>query len=212
MPALAPIAPGAFAAPPRSGVSVGATRSSVVNGLRLRFPALVIELPSLELPSFSRCTRAQHMRIDEATAPFVANPNYTRALLYREAELRALRDVYDRSGKAERGAKDDEADAARSADISDVETCRKELEALRQALREMERCLNKVDERLRGTDAAPLPEEIKPMKLPPCPPKCPVGMRETRRTQYEFQQPPAPESAAAYFPPTPVIRRLPAAD
>lgn len=64
--------PGAFVAPPQSGAVVSEQSTVGVRGLRLRFPALTLELPSIELPSVFRRGRAAHMELDSATAAYVA--------------------------------------------------------------------------------------------------------------------------------------------
>ncbi len=63
---------GAFVAPPQSGSVVSQQSSVGIRGLRLRFPALTLELPTIEMPNIFRRGRAAHMDLDGATANYVA--------------------------------------------------------------------------------------------------------------------------------------------
>lgn len=62
---------GTYVAPPRSGVAVGESRSWGLNGLAITLPSVRLAMPSIELPSLYRASRAPHMRVDAATAPYV---------------------------------------------------------------------------------------------------------------------------------------------
>ncbi len=72
---------GAFVAPPQAGSVVSEQSSRGIRGMRLRFPALTLELPTLEMPSVFRRGRGVHMEVDGATANYVAgagvNPGMT---------------------------------------------------------------------------------------------------------------------------------------
>lgn len=80
-PALAPPAQqqnpptpaGAFVAPPQSGTVVQEQRSIGIQGMRITFPKLTLELPSIELPHWIRRGRAAHMELAGGTAPYVAS-------------------------------------------------------------------------------------------------------------------------------------------
>jgi hypothetical protein len=72
---------GAFVAPPQAGSVVSQQSSIGIRGMRLRIPALTLELPTLEMPSIFRRGRGVHMEVDGATANYVAgagvNPGMT---------------------------------------------------------------------------------------------------------------------------------------
>lgn len=63
---------GAFVAPPQSGTVVQEQRSLEIRGMRITFPKLTLELPSIELPHWIRRGRATHMELAGGTAPYVA--------------------------------------------------------------------------------------------------------------------------------------------
>ena len=63
---------GAFVAPPQAGSVVSQQSSRGIRGMRLRFPALTLELPTLEMPSIFHRGRGVHMEVDGATANYVA--------------------------------------------------------------------------------------------------------------------------------------------
>lgn len=66
-------APGAFAAPPRTGVVAGESTSLGIEGGELRIPSLSLRLPSVRLPSFRKYRRDAHMEIDATEAAYVNN-------------------------------------------------------------------------------------------------------------------------------------------
>lgn len=60
---------GAFAAPPRSGTTFGASQGVGVEGFGLHFPAMSLRLPTLQLPSLVRYRTPAYMRLESANAP-----------------------------------------------------------------------------------------------------------------------------------------------
>jgi len=63
---------GAYVQPPAVGELEGASSGYGVRGLGIRLPEVNLQLPSLQLPSVVRYRRGPQMRVDGATAPFVA--------------------------------------------------------------------------------------------------------------------------------------------
>jgi hypothetical protein len=162
---LPPIAPGAYAAPPRSGAAVGEQVGGILGGLRIRIPEISIGLPQLEWTGHTRFRRASHMRLDEATAPFVANPHYETALLMREIERRQLQLLEEQRAGRERAARaEDEED--------ELERLRESERQLREQVTQMQRQIDILIMRLgppprrQPCDSAPSPNE--PEHLP-CP-------------------------------------------
>lgn len=157
-PNLPPIAPGAYAAPPRSGVTMGEQRGRQLGGLRLRIPELVIGLPQIEFLSCTQFTRSSHMRLDEATAPYVANPYYAQAVAQRDLELRQYQ------LQEEERARKEAADQKRAAEGEG------ELERLKERERELTEQLESMNEQLRGLQS----RMAQPPSVCPCPTPCPT--------------------------------------
>lgn len=165
-PELPPIAPGAYAAPPRSGTTVGPQRGGELGGLRIRFPEFSIGLPRLEWTSSSHFVRDSHMRLDQATAPFVPNPHYETAVLQRELQLRQLQLLEEERARRER--------SERAEEEADVKA--KELDRLRQNERELKEQLGRMQKQLdilssRLVPRQECPPQPKPMPIEqlPCP-------------------------------------------
>lgn len=64
---------GAFAAPPRTGTAVGASRSVGIEGFGLDLPAQRLRMPTLQLPSLVRYVRQPRFHLDAQEAGFVRN-------------------------------------------------------------------------------------------------------------------------------------------
>jgi hypothetical protein len=65
--------PGAFAAGPRTGTAVGATRSVGIQGFGLDLPAQRLRMPTLQLPGLVRYARQPHFEADAQNIGFVRN-------------------------------------------------------------------------------------------------------------------------------------------
>lgn len=65
----------AFAAPPRNGTAVGASRSLGIEGFGLHIPAMSLRLPTLQLPGLVCYRREPRMLIDAAEAPLTSQIN-----------------------------------------------------------------------------------------------------------------------------------------
>lgn len=63
--------PGAFVAPPQSGVVQGASQGYGVRGMELEFPALRLRMPTLHFPSMFATRDNPRMLLDAAHAPYV---------------------------------------------------------------------------------------------------------------------------------------------
>lgn len=147
---------GSYVAPPRSGVAVGESRALGLNGMAIKFPAIRLEMPSIEFPSVSRMRRSAHMRVDAATAPFVEEAGYAA---YDQYAARGY--AYDQGGavQAPRSAppeRDAPPSCSKSRDAnSDREA---EFEQRLKRLDEAEKCLREQMQRLQdcleGLDAA----------------------------------------------------------
>lgn len=64
--------PGAFVAPPQRGAVVAESRSTGLRGMRITLPAITLALPSIELPSIIRRSRAPKMELEAGQAAYVA--------------------------------------------------------------------------------------------------------------------------------------------
>ncbi len=66
--------PGAFVAPPQTGVQVSPSRQTSFGGMAIRFPEIRIGLPTIELPNRVTRTRGAHMELDSAVADYRTYP------------------------------------------------------------------------------------------------------------------------------------------
>lgn len=62
---------GVYTQPPATGDITGETSGSGIQGLRIRFPEVNLQLPTVQFPAPFRYKRGPQMNVDAATAPFV---------------------------------------------------------------------------------------------------------------------------------------------
>ncbi len=126
-------APGAFIAPPQTGVQVGSSRQTSIGGFAIRLPEIRIGFPSIELPCRVTRTRGGHMELDSAIADFRSYPaqpaNYFG---YRTAPAATL----------ERAAEAAPASTDECSVDSDVDEMRKRCEVMAEQLRRKEALLD----------------------------------------------------------------------
>lgn len=204
---LPPVSPGMYAAPPRAGTTVGATRSLGLNGLKITFPEWSIKFPSIQFPSFTRYRRNSHMELDRATAPWVANPNYGAGLVQREAQLRELR----RAREENQGRGAPSCTSRSSCDAGDMSSAR---DAELRRLQESERILREQVTRLQRSI-----EEFRLNTSAPVVPTPPAALMQPRRLspQPDYYSGVQQSSYVSYEPaPLPLstltARRLPSAN
>lgn len=65
-------APGMYVQPPAAGEFEGASSGLGIRGFGLRIPAVNLELPTLQLPSFLHFRRGAQMHVSSASAPYVS--------------------------------------------------------------------------------------------------------------------------------------------
>jgi len=179
-PELPPVAPGAYAAPPRSGTTVGEQRGGEFGGIRIRIPELVIGLPRLEWMGTTRHSRASHMRLDEATAPYTANPHYELAVMQRAVQLQQLRALQVEADRHERAALQKETEEKRIAqEEGELLRLRESERQLREQLAQMQRQLQQIHSQLPcpPQQQCPLTPRAVPLETlpPPRPTPPPVG-------------------------------------
>lgn len=85
-----PLPPGSYVAPPRSGTVVRQSSSTGITGIRLRFPAWEVSLPTIELPSMLRRERGARMELDTGTAPYVASAGQAATYSSQQAAMVAM--------------------------------------------------------------------------------------------------------------------------
>lgn len=73
--------PGAYAAPPPTGVVEGPSQGIEFGGISLTFPELTIGIPRLRLHGVKQFRRDSSMHLDSARAPYVATP-YAAPMVY----------------------------------------------------------------------------------------------------------------------------------
>lgn len=181
---------GMYVAPPRTGVEVGESRAIGVNGMAIKFPAMRLQLPSIELPSISRMRQKAHMRIESATAPFVedssfgtgAGPSASRQFMAEDPGVATPRDATtnrdlstpncSKSRDLQLQAREAELEE-RMRKLDETESC------LREQMKKLQDCLQGIESQRRDTDATPPSEDVpvpqpstegrraRPIPLPP---------------------------------------------
>ena len=196
------LGPGAYVAPPQTGVQVEGSRQVSVGGLAIRFPEFRLELPTIELPHRSARTRGAHMELDRAIADFRSLPAQPTA---QYAYAAARQETY--SGQPQAGRPDPET--ARPESDEDIDEMRKRCECMAEQLRAKEALLNskliELEHQLRRLQSVPT--------AAPCPtpqPQCAVPQRPLPPPTGKQAMPPAnsiealplpsPESGTGLYP------------
>lgn len=187
---------GVFAAPPRTGAAVAASRAAGIRGGAITLPEITLRLPSIEFPSCLHFSRGPEMHIDAARAPYVAMPAYATA-------GRGFRD----DGGDKRGP-DQDRDAPGSDCTSKaahteraVDDCKRQLQELKDCIQQQQMMMNKCLQAIeaQGAHYAPPsapPHGIRPQVAPIFPP-APVPTPEVRRVPNAASE---PVSSHAYDP------------
>lgn len=124
--------PGAFVAPPQTGVQVGPSRQTSFGGMAIRFPEIRIGLPTIELPNRVTKTRGAHMELDTALADY---RTYPAQPVQRQEYAVAPRYAPPATEAARRGPESQPENA-------EVEDMRQRCEAMAEQLRSKEALLD----------------------------------------------------------------------
>jgi len=137
-PAQPAVPPGAFMAPPQSGTVVRESVSRGIRGLRIRFPALTLELPSIELPSITRREHGAYMEMNGGRAPYV--PAQQPASYYSAAQSAEAQQPAGQ-GAVQREEEEDQPATDREEELEDtVAALQNRCERLEHLLQQMIRC------------------------------------------------------------------------
>lgn len=195
-----------YVAPPRTGTEVGESRAIAINGMAIKFPAMRLQLPSIELPSVSRMRQKAHMRIDSATAPYVEETTYasgldqgpSRQYVAEDARGQTSRDLSTRdlppgscskSRELQLQAREAELDE-RMRRLDETESC------LREQMRKLQECLQGLEGARQPSDPSaeiPTPEpssEGRRRRPVPLPPVANSQDPYIRQSQYVVATPP----------------------
>ena len=142
--------PGMFAQPPAVGRYAGETSSVGIRGFRIHIPELNFELPTIELPSFTRYRRNAEFEADQARAPWVVGPAASYAMIgagghmYSPQQLALMQEAYRRQALAQKqeAQKAQRAEeAATTKEGSEIEKLREENEKLKSDLEKIKKLL-----------------------------------------------------------------------
>lgn len=176
------VAPGAFVAPPQSGVVEGPSRGFEIGNVSLTLPEISLGLPRLRWEGVKRLSRDARLMTDRAAAPYAANPYYAAALAEMQAR-EAARDASKTTDDADRSAEKDaqtqkdrgaeqkscgQEPATKGASSADVEQRLECLESsVRQQMEALQECLQELKTQRAGAGGYPHAPVIVPLP-PPC--------------------------------------------
>ena len=165
---------GAFVAPPQSGAVVEEQNSLGIRGLRITFPSLTFELPSIELPHWIRRGRAAHMELAGGTAPYVAGAGQPAL-----PQMAALPSSYRHQAPAQQPAQQPAQAAAEQPACDQQPSLQEDFEALQARCRRLEQLLEKMVQCqsqpiLQPPPAQPCPPPLH--RIPPPQQACPPGL------------------------------------
>jgi len=172
--------PGAYIAPPQTGVQVAPSRQTILGGMSIRFPELRIGLPSLELPTRTTRTRGAHMEIDPTVADYRSLPSQGAESAQRQTFAVASR---PNSGGAESNRRGETENQPAGPEVDELRRRCKEMESqlkskealLDQKLAELEMQLNHIRSVQVPAVYPPLPQPMPAIPAVPCDP-CPPSV------------------------------------
>lgn len=127
--------PGAFVAPPQTGVQVSPSRQTSFGGMAIRFPEIRIGLPTIELPNRVTRTRGAHMELDSAVADYRTYPAQPAQPVQRQEYAAAPRYPAPATESARQAPESQPENA-------EVEDMRRRCEAMAEQLRNKEAMLD----------------------------------------------------------------------